>query len=53
MLTTLGSTINMIGQELYEHKKLHLYNEKDIHTSSKNHEAYGYGYDLDLLIILH
>jgi hypothetical protein len=33
-----------------ERKKLHFYNEHNIHMSSKNYEGNGYGHDLDLLI---
>ena len=63
MLTTLGSTINMIclgggkgaegggahARPLKEHKNLDFANEGDIHMSSENYETNGYRHNLTLL----
>jgi hypothetical protein len=53
MITILGSIANIIGgyQPFMEHKNLHFDNEYDVHMSSKNYEASGYGLDLDSLAI--
>jgi hypothetical protein len=55
-LTILDSTVTMIRETymtICEHKNRHFHNEEEIHMSSKNYEADGFGHDLNSLIVLH
>ena len=49
MLSILGSIVTIIGgiydSSVNEDKNHHFDNEDDIHMSSKNYEANGYGHD--------
>lgn len=54
MITTLGSSINVIGGPMYlfeEHKNILIYTKVDIYLSSKICEESGYCLNLGLLTI--
>jgi hypothetical protein len=56
MLTILGWFNNQrkLGGPMWrlnEHKNFHIDNEEEIHMSLENHEANGYGQELDSLIV--
>jgi hypothetical protein len=56
LLSFLGSIVNIIGGDLYDHimsENLCFDNDYDIRMSSKNHEANGFEHILKLATILH
>ena len=56
LFTILGSIVNIIGRHIRSFSKkenLHFDYEKNVHMSSNIYDGYGYGHDLDLLIIVH
>ena len=54
MLSTLDSTVDLLGKGLHdhvnEHKNLHFDNDGDIVTSSKKYEECCYNLDLNLCV---
>jgi hypothetical protein len=54
MIIILGSIVNIIGEDLYDHlmsTRITFASEYYIHTSSENYEEGNYSLDLDLLTI--